>query len=138
MIHWSCCVVVLRRGPRETSGQVPARNGGFALADGTGARRRTTPTEILAARPEQPPPPAGTALDQARVRMEATGQWHPRQSMGQRWSIGCVALEIIQRCNLDCTLCYDTVRVIMRNILRTTVGLAAAKLSTGVVKRRAS
>jgi MoaA/NifB/PqqE/SkfB family radical SAM enzyme len=26
--------------------------------------------------------------------------------MGRRWSIGCVALEITQRCNLDCTLCY--------------------------------
>jgi MoaA/NifB/PqqE/SkfB family radical SAM enzyme len=38
--------------------------------------------------------------------MERTGQWHPRQSMGRRWSIGCVALEITQRCNLDCTLCY--------------------------------
>ena len=38
--------------------------------------------------------------------MEQTGQWHPRQSMGRRWSIGCVALEITQRCNLDCTLCY--------------------------------
>ena len=42
----------------------------------------------------------------ARARMEATGQWHPRQSMGRRWAIGCVALEITQRCNLDCTLCY--------------------------------
>ncbi len=26
--------------------------------------------------------------------------------MGRRWAIGCVALEITQRCNLDCTLCY--------------------------------
>ena len=26
--------------------------------------------------------------------------------MGSRWPIGCVALEITQRCNLDCTLCY--------------------------------
>ena len=26
--------------------------------------------------------------------------------MGQRWPVGCVALEITQRCNLDCTLCY--------------------------------
>lgn len=38
--------------------------------------------------------------------MMQTGQWHPLQSMGRRWSIGCVALEITQRCNLDCTLCY--------------------------------
>lgn len=30
----------------------------------------------------------------------------PNQSLGQRKAIGCVALEITQRCNLDCTLCY--------------------------------
>jgi len=29
-----------------------------------------------------------------------------RQQMGRRWPIGCVALEITQRCNLDCSLCY--------------------------------
>ncbi len=26
--------------------------------------------------------------------------------MGLRWPIGCVALEVTQRCNLDCSLCY--------------------------------
>ncbi|HEY7957941.1 MAG TPA: radical SAM protein [Polyangia bacterium] len=30
----------------------------------------------------------------------------PRQVLGRRSTIGCVALEITQRCNLDCTLCY--------------------------------
>ncbi len=30
----------------------------------------------------------------------------PSQSLGQRKAIGCVAVEITQRCNLDCTLCY--------------------------------
>jgi sulfatase maturation enzyme AslB (radical SAM superfamily) len=30
----------------------------------------------------------------------------PNQSLGQRIAIGCVSLEITQRCNLDCTLCY--------------------------------
>lgn len=30
----------------------------------------------------------------------------PNQQWGQRWAIGCVALEVTQRCNLDCTLCY--------------------------------
>ena len=66
-----------------------------------------TPAEIAAARPEPPPAPGGrTPLARARERMEATGQWHPLQSMGLRFSMGCVALEITQRCNLDCTLCY--------------------------------
>jgi 7,8-dihydro-6-hydroxymethylpterin dimethyltransferase len=30
----------------------------------------------------------------------------PRQVLGRRSTAGCVALEITQRCNLDCTLCY--------------------------------
>jgi pyruvate-formate lyase-activating enzyme len=30
----------------------------------------------------------------------------PNQVLGRRSTIGCVALEITQRCNLDCTLCY--------------------------------
>lgn len=38
--------------------------------------------------------------------MIATGQWDAPQSMGRRWAVGCVALEITQRCNLDCGACY--------------------------------
>lgn len=38
--------------------------------------------------------------------MTAAGQWDGAQSMGRRWPIGCVALEITQRCNLDCSACY--------------------------------
>jgi 7,8-dihydro-6-hydroxymethylpterin dimethyltransferase len=30
----------------------------------------------------------------------------PGQAGGRRWAMGCVSLEITQRCNLDCTLCY--------------------------------
>lgn len=30
----------------------------------------------------------------------------PNQTAGKHWAMGCVALEITQRCNLDCTLCY--------------------------------
>ncbi len=30
----------------------------------------------------------------------------PTQAIGRRYTIGCVAVEITQRCNLDCTLCY--------------------------------
>jgi molybdenum cofactor biosynthesis enzyme MoaA len=68
--------------------------------------RILTPNEIQAALPYREPPHGADALAEARSRMEANGQWHPRQSMGRRWTIGCVALEITQRCNLDCTLCY--------------------------------
>ncbi len=45
-------------------------------------------------------------LDAIASRMRTTGQWSERQAAGRRWSIGCVSLEITQRCNLDCTLCY--------------------------------
>jgi molybdenum cofactor biosynthesis enzyme MoaA len=30
----------------------------------------------------------------------------PTQSIGRRYTVACVAVEITQRCNLDCTLCY--------------------------------
>ena len=46
------------------------------------------------------------ALRLARERMQELGLWSPRQQMGRRWPMGCVALEITQRCNLDCTACY--------------------------------
>jgi len=39
-------------------------------------------------------------------RLEETGLWIPSQIAGRRWPMGCVSLEITQRCNLDCTLCY--------------------------------
>lgn len=47
-----------------------------------------------------------TPLEGARRAMEHAGCSSPGQQMGGRWPIGCVALEITQRCNLDCTLCY--------------------------------
>jgi pyruvate-formate lyase-activating enzyme len=65
-----------------------------------------SPKEIAAARPLPLPPPGRSMLDIARERMIATGQWRPGQAMGRRFPVGCVALEITQRCNLDCTLCY--------------------------------
>ncbi|MBI4639863.1 MAG: radical SAM protein [Candidatus Tectomicrobia bacterium] len=44
------------------------------------------------------------ALEQARERMGHLYVTH--QYLGRQAAIGCVALEITQRCNLDCTLCY--------------------------------
>lgn len=49
---------------------------------------------------------ADRALEHARARVTAAGQWNERQHLGRRWPIGCVALEVTQRCNLDCELCY--------------------------------
>ena len=50
-----------------------------------------------------PSPDARAAL---RERMQLNGQWHDHQTAGRRWPVACVSLEITQRCNLDCTLCY--------------------------------
>ena len=50
--------------------------------------------------------PCAGPLENARRRLEALGLWGQRQQMGRRWPVGCVALEITQRCNLDCTACY--------------------------------
>ena len=61
---------------------------------------------IDAAQPASCPRDRHAALVAARDRMMATGQWTARQFMGRRWPIGCVALEVTQRCNLDCTACY--------------------------------
>lgn len=41
-----------------------------------------------------------------RRRMEQHSQWANWQVLGRRSAIGCVALEITQRCNFDCTYCY--------------------------------
>ena len=65
-----------------------------------------SPGDIAAYPMERPRAGRPPALASARRRMEATGQWHPAQLAGRRWPIGCVALEITQRCNLDCTICY--------------------------------
>ncbi len=50
--------------------------------------------------------PSSDPIGELRTRMERTGQWHGHQTAGRRWPVACVALEITQRCNLDCTLCY--------------------------------
>lgn len=65
-----------------------------------------TDEQIAALRPE-PPRPAGTdPRVLAREAMMAGGLWGDNQQMGMRWPVGCVALEITQRCNLDCAACY--------------------------------
>lgn len=65
-----------------------------------------TKQEMDAFKPE-PLAGDGTApINHARRVIRQAGFWNAHQQMGRRWPIGCVALEITQRCNLDCTLCY--------------------------------
>ena len=49
-------------------------------------------------------PNRADALERTRQRLGTLFQ--ENQVLGRRNAIGCVALEITQRCNLDCTLCY--------------------------------
>lgn len=54
-----------------------------------------------------PPRPSGIdPIAATREHLHEHGLWNPQQQMGRRFAMGCVALEITQRCNLDCTLCY--------------------------------
>ena len=64
------------------------------------------PHEVHLAQPTARPPDYHHALSAARHRVTSANQWTESQLMGRRWPIGCVALEITQRCNLDCTACY--------------------------------
>lgn len=50
--------------------------------------------------------PHTDARGKLRGSMQRSGQWHDGQMAGRRWPVACVSLEITQRCNLDCTLCY--------------------------------
>ena len=52
-----------------------------------------------------PPAPAGQR-GRLRKRLAEAGCYEPGQIGGRRWPIGCVSLEVTQRCNLDCSLCY--------------------------------
>jgi 7,8-dihydro-6-hydroxymethylpterin dimethyltransferase len=66
-----------------------------------------TPT-LLTTQPQPQPLPRSQSERLSRIaqRMQRNGQWSASQAAGRRWTIGCVSLEITQRCNLDCTLCY--------------------------------
>ena len=59
--------------------------------------------------PARHPPqrqPLPDPLADMRARQQRSGQWSAHQMAGRRWPVACVSLEITQRCNLDCTLCY--------------------------------
>lgn len=66
-----------------------------------------TPSEINEFSPSglKPETPDDLALP-LRSGLTRHGQFTPQQIAGRNFAIACVALEITQRCNLDCTLCY--------------------------------
>lgn len=60
----------------------------------------------IAAWPAYGGDPSETPRERARRLMRQLGLWSPGQAYGRRWGVGCVAVEVTQRCNLDCGLCY--------------------------------
>ena len=72
--------------------------------DGTRSACRCTVVDPSTVAPLRSP--AANPVADLRRRMQRTGQWQPGQTAGRRWPVACVSLEITQRCNLDCTLCY--------------------------------
>ena len=62
--------------------------------------------EIQAWEPDRTFPETGRFQERLTHRLKEVGLWTDFQVAGRHWAMGCVALEITQRCNLDCTLCY--------------------------------
>jgi molybdenum cofactor biosynthesis enzyme MoaA len=71
---------------------------------------RAAPTDPSLIDPADLAPPLATPAADVhaalRERMRSSGPWQSNQMAGRRWPVACVSLEITQRCNLDCTLCY--------------------------------
>ena len=65
-----------------------------------------TQEEIKAWQPYQTIPHPSTRKEVLIQRLKEADHWQHHQLAGKRWAIGCVSLEITQRCNLDCTICY--------------------------------
>jgi 7,8-dihydro-6-hydroxymethylpterin dimethyltransferase len=49
---------------------------------------------------------ADPTINPLRQALQRYGLFTPHQTATRRWPIGCISLEVTQRCNLDCTLCY--------------------------------
>lgn len=62
--------------------------------------------EIEAERPLPAKSCPADSLAATRRRLQTARQWNGKQMLGRRWAVGCVALEVTQRCNLDCSACY--------------------------------
>jgi len=66
-----------------------------------------TPEEIQAYQPAGPKPEfADDPAKPLRDGLKRHQAYEPAQLAGRVFPVACVALEITQRCNLDCTLCY--------------------------------
>ncbi|MEO0426495.1 MAG: radical SAM protein [Pseudomonadota bacterium] len=86
---------------------MPPPSTSLPLAEQRGATVATLPVagpfdDLIFPRPE----PGAELRAPLRERLERHGQFGAGQLAGRLFPIACVALEVTQRCNLDCTLCY--------------------------------
>ncbi len=63
-----------------------------------------TEAEIAAFTPDAPP--EGDPRMQLREALREQGRYGPNQTAGRFYPGACAAIEVTQRCNLDCSLCY--------------------------------
>ncbi|MEM8785078.1 MAG: radical SAM protein [Pseudomonadota bacterium] len=69
--------------------------------------RFLSPGEIADFAPQGPTPQnPGDLTAPLREGLKRAGHWSSEQVAGRVFPMACVALEVTQRCNLDCTLCY--------------------------------
>ncbi len=95
-----------------------------------------TEREIDAWGPAPLPAPDADPRAPLAAAMAAEGLDGPRQLAGRAFAMACVALEITQRCNLDCTLCYlsdlsEAVHDLPMVEIRRRVGLIARHYGPG-------
>lgn len=64
------------------------------------------PSDIAAYRPAGPDFAGPDRFAPLRDGLARWGHFGPTQLAGRTFAMACVALEVTQRCNLDCTLCY--------------------------------
>ena len=69
-------------------------------------RPTLTPQQIKSWPVSPKPAPHADLKRPLREAIASTNLDNPMQVAGHHFAIGCVALEITQRCNLDCTACY--------------------------------
>lgn len=63
-----------------------------------------TPADIAAFAPDAPPD--GNPRGGLRDALVQQGRYGPNQTAGRFYPGACAAIEVTQRCNLDCSLCY--------------------------------
>jgi pyruvate-formate lyase-activating enzyme len=69
-------------------------------------KRFLSPDDIAAWHPMPRPECDGDPAESLRGTLIDHDLWSPAQVAGRTFAMGCVSLEVTQRCNLDCSLCY--------------------------------